>query len=260
MASLAGLLVAASSLGLLGERADLIRCGGDLAEGVLINRTAGAGPSDPIDPTRPTVVFIHGYNPLPGAVHFEMAQRLAEALARRPGGRGFNVLDWDWNGATCVGFRVSTNTEAAIAQGPLLAATLLRAGVAPDRLHLVGHSAGSLVAASAARGVVTATGAPVAQLTFLEPAAFYHDHLFGRLAAGTAASRVENYWAAGPSGYGQCARYAGVANARVYTRTPWLGVVIPTRSGHLDIVRWYVATAENPECPSGFNASVLLGR
>jgi pimeloyl-ACP methyl ester carboxylesterase len=260
MISLVAPLLAASFLGFLGDRADLIRCGGDLAEGVLFNRTPGARTDDPIDPARPTVVFVHGYNPLPRAVHFEMAQRLAEALGRRPGGCGFNVLDWDWNAATCVGIRVSTNTKAAIDQGPRLAAALLRAGVEPGRLHLIGHSAGSLVAASAARTIATTRGEIVAQLTFLEPAAFYHPVLFGRLAAGSAASKVENYWAAGPSGYGQVAPYAGVTNARVHGRTPWLGVVMPTRSGHLDIVRWYAATAEHPECPLGFNASVLLGR
>jgi hypothetical protein len=35
---------------------------------------------------------------------------------------------------------------------------------------------------------------------------------------------------------------------------------MPLRSGHLDIVRWYAATAEHPDCPLGFNASVLLER
>lgn len=260
MNSLAALFVAASSLGFLGDRADLIRCGGDLAEGVLINRTPGAHPSDPIDPGRPTVVFVHGFNPLPSHVHFEMTLRLSEALARRPGGCPVNLLEWDWNGRTFVGIRFSTNVEASVAQGPLLAGALLRAGVDPGRLHLVGHSAGSLAAASAARSIITAQGVPVAQLTVLEPAAYYHATLFERLGAASAATRVENYWAAGPSGFGQCAPYANVSNARVHGRTPWLGVVAPLRSGHLDIVRWYVATAEHPECPSGFNSSVLLRR
>jgi pimeloyl-ACP methyl ester carboxylesterase len=258
MASAGVFLVALTTLGLLGDRADLIRCGGDLAEGVLINRTPGAGLTDPIDPARPTVVFIHGFNPFPHHVHFEMTQRFAEALGRRPGGCPVNVLEWDWNGRTFVGIRFSTNTEAAIAQGPLLAGALLRAGVDPARLHLVGHSAGSLAAASAARALVDSRGVRVAQLTVLEPAAYYHPVLFERLAAGSTARRVENYWAAGPSGYGQFAAYAGVVNARVHGRTPWLGVVMPLRSGHLDIVRWYAATAEHPECPLGFNASVLL--
>jgi pimeloyl-ACP methyl ester carboxylesterase len=258
MTAFLGLLLAASTVG--GDRPTMLACGGDLNRGVLLNRTPGARPDDPIDPALPTVVFIHGYNPLPRTVHFEMARRLAESLGRRPGGCGFNVIDWDWNAATCVGIRVSTNTKAAIDQGPLLASCLLRAGVDPGRLHLIGHSAGSLVAASAARSLVNSRGVLVAQLTFLEPAAFYHEFIFERLAAGTAASRVENYWAAGPSGYGQVAPYAGVTNARVYGETPWLGLVMPTRSGHLDIVRWYVATAENPACPRGFNASVLLAR
>jgi pimeloyl-ACP methyl ester carboxylesterase len=260
MTSLAGLLLAATTLGLLGERDDLIRCGGDLAEGVLLNRTPGAGLADPIDPARPTLVFIHGFNPLSSHVHFEMAQRLSEALARRPGGCPVNLLEWDWNGRTFVGLRFSTNTEAAIAQGPRLAAELLRVGVEPSRLHIVGHSAGSLVAASAARRLACWRGAPIAQLTFLEPAAYYHESLFERLGAGSTATRVENYWAAGPSGFGQTAAYPGVFNAHVHGRTPWLGVVAPMRSGHLDIVRWYVATAAHPECPLGFNASGLLGR
>jgi pimeloyl-ACP methyl ester carboxylesterase len=258
MTSLAALLFAATTLGFLGERADLLRCGGDLSEGVLINRTPGSAPADPIDPARPTVVFIHGYNPMPRTVHFEMAQRLSEAIGRRPGGGSFNVLDWNWNGATCAGFRVSTNTEAAVAQGPLLAGALLRSGLEPGRVHIIGHSAGSIVAASAAQSIARTRRAVVAQVTFLEPAAFYHSVLFERLAVRAAATRVENYWADGPSGYGQFAPYGGVMNARIQGSTPWLGIVMPTRSGHLDIVRWYVATAEHPECPLGFNASVLL--
>ncbi len=260
MASLAAFLLSVSTVGLLGDRDELIRYGGDLSEGVLINRTPGSGPTDAIDPTRPTVVFVHGYNPMPRTVHFEMAQRLGEAVGRRPGGGSINVLDWNWNAATCVGIRVSTNTEAAISQGPLLAGALFRAGVQPGRVHVIGHSAGSIVAASAARSIARMRGEVVAQVTFLEPAAFYHAVLFERLAAGTAATKVENYWADGPSGYGQFAPYPGVSNTRVQAPTPWLGVLMPMRSGHLDIVRWYVATAEHPECPFGFNASVVLAR
>jgi pimeloyl-ACP methyl ester carboxylesterase len=259
MATLAALLLVTASLGLLGERSDLIRCGGDLAEGVLINRTPGAGPASTIDSARPTLVFIHGFNPLPRHVHFEMAKRLSEALARRSGGCPVNLLEWDWNGRTFVGLRLSTNTEAAIRQGPRLASALIRSGVQPGRLHLIGHSAGSLVAASAARCLISWIGVPVAQLTVLEPAAYYHDALFNRLGAGSAARRVENYWAEGPSGFGQAAHYPGIFNACVRGRTPWLGVVAPMRSGHLDVVRWYVATAEQPDRPLGFNASLLLG-
>lgn len=259
MSPFLGLLIAAMTVGGTGDRPTLLAGGGDLARGVLVNRTPGERPGGPVDPERPTIVFVHGFNPLPMVVHFEMAERLGEALGRRPGGCGFNVLDWDWNAATCAGLRVSSNIEAAVAQGPRLADALLRSGVEPGRLHLVGHSAGSLVATSAARSLA-ARGRPAAQLTLLEPAAFYHPALFERLAAGSAATRVENYWAAGPSGYGRDAVYPGVFNACVRGETPWLGLVVPTRSGHIDIVRWYVATAENPACRLGFNASVLLGR
>jgi pimeloyl-ACP methyl ester carboxylesterase len=258
MTAIVGLALALATVGAIGDRATLIGLGGDPARGVLVNRSVGSGPYDPPDPGRPTVVFIHGVNPLPRTVHFTMTERLAEAIAARFGPDAFNVLDWNWNAATLVSLRHAENSEAAVSQGIQLAESLRRAGIGPSRLHLIGHSAGSMVAASAARAITESQGEPPAQLTFLDPAGFYHEILFDRLAAGSAAGRVENCWAAGPSGYGRAIRRAGVVDVRVSGRTPLLGLVAPTRSGHLDIVRWYVGTAADPSCLHGFNASVLL--
>jgi len=237
----------------------LMAVGGDPAPGLLVNRSAGARPFDPPDPSRPTFVFAHGFNPLPGRLHFTMAARLGEAVGRRYGPGAYNVLDWDWNAATIGGLRSRDQIAAAIAQGPALAEAIRLAGIDPARLHLIGHSAGAGVVASAARTIAARTGVPVAQLTLLESAWCFHEDIFVKLAACSASARVENYWVPGPSGYGRAVTHPGVTNVRIDGRTPWFGVVWPTRSGHFDIVRWYLATAESPASRDGFNTSILLG-
>jgi pimeloyl-ACP methyl ester carboxylesterase len=251
------LYAAVASLAGVGDRPALIRLGSDLATGVLVNYTPGAQRSDPPDPSRPTVVFIHGLNPLPRAVHFEMARHLGLALARR-GGPPFNVLGWDWNGASCRSLRSSANDEAAVQQGAALASALRQAGIAPAWTHLIGHSSGCIVAVSAAQAIAKGNGEQVAHLTLLDPAAFHHPLVFERLAAGSAAGRVENYWTARPSGLGHEAHYVGVWNQRVDGPTPYLGVVWPLQSDHLNLVHWYLGTASDSSRPSGFNSSLLL--
>jgi pimeloyl-ACP methyl ester carboxylesterase len=258
MAPCVALLAAVATLGGNGNSAPLLRMGSDLSRGVLVNHSFGSRPSDPPDASRPTVVFIHGFNPMPRTVHFTMAERFAEALARR-GGPTFNMLGWQWNGASFDSLNQRANSKNAIEQGRLLADALLRAGVTPSRTHAIGHSSGCIVAASAARTLAVERGQPLAQLTLLDPATLYHDVVFERLAAGSAAPIVENYWASGPSGYGKHVPYAGVRNLRVAGPTPYLGVIAPLRSDHLHIVRWYLATIEDRSYPAGFNTSPLLG-
>ncbi len=249
------LLAAVTSVAGCGDRPQVLRFGSDLAPGILVNRSPGARPFDPPDRARPSVVFVHGFNPAPRTVHFTMAQRLGEAIAQR-GGRPVNVLSWDWNGATYLGLNVRENTENTIAHGQRLAAALRAHGLSPSQIHLIGHSSGGIVAASAARSILAGLGEPVAQLTLLEPAAFYHDVIFDRLLATPAASRIENYWAPGPSGFGREVSRPGVLNYRVDHPTPWLGAVHPLRSGHLYVVHWYLATVQDRSSRVGFNASV----
>jgi len=257
ISAIAVLLTAAATLTADGRPAVLIRRGGDPARGLLVNHSPGRRPFDPPDPALPTVVFIHGINPLPRTVHFTMTEALAGSLARR-GGPPCNVLGWDWNAATVESLRASTNSEAAVRQGPALAWALWSAGLDPARTHLIGHSSGSMVATSAAWVFARRWGRPVAQLTLLDPATFYHEIVFERLGAGSLAPVVENYWAPGPSAYGREVALPGVRNYRVDGPASHLGVLCPLRSDHLYVVRWYLETVEHRGIDAGFNRSVLL--
>jgi len=256
----APLLLLAAALSAAGPvtRPALFRAGSDPAPGLLVNVSPGARPFDPPDPSRPSVVFVHGFNPVPRLVHFRMAEELAAALARR-GGPPRNVLSWDWNAVTYVSASLRTNFDNAVDQGERLSSALRARGLAPASTHLIGQSAGSMVAASAARCLLRDQGQAVAQLTLLDPAAHYHHVVFGRLAAGTASPRVENYWAPGPSGFGREVGCAGVRNFRIEGRTAYLGAIYPPRSSHWDVVHWYFATVEDRACPVGFNATDSTG-
>jgi pimeloyl-ACP methyl ester carboxylesterase len=250
------MLAMVMSLAACGGRPSLLELGEDASPGILANRTLGMRPWDPPDRSRPTVVIIHGFNPVPNLIHFRMADRFAEALAAR-GGTQFNLLSWEWNAATFRSLDLRVNQENALEQGRSLAAALRHVGVNPGALHLIGHSSGAIVAASAARCLTSEFGQRVAHLTMLDTASYCHAIIFERLAAGTAAARVENYWGDRPSGYGRPARYAGVWNMRVPGPTTWLGVVSPGHSDHVYVVRWYLATIIDPRPPAGFNLSVL---
>jgi pimeloyl-ACP methyl ester carboxylesterase len=239
------------------REAPLVLRGGSPARGVLVNVTPGLRPFDVPDPTLPTVVFIHGFNPAPHVVHFEMARRVAESLARR-GGPRCNVLSWEWNAATFESLHPGVNSEAAVHQGHTLAHSLWRWGVDPARTHLIGHSAGGMVATSAAWMFARHYGRPAAQLTLLDPASYYHSIVFERHQAGTLCPVVENYWLPGPSAYGKESATPGVRNYRIVGPAPYFGVVWPLRSDHLYIVQWYLGTIEDPNCRCGFNQSVLL--
>jgi len=253
----AWILVLAAAVVGSDERPPFLAFGGDPARGVLVNLSHQARPDDLPVAGRPTVVFIHGFNPLPGALHFTMSEQVAGALVRRVG-PGFNVFGWDWNAATFVSLDPRANGDSAVAQGRALAAALLRSGALPARTHLIGHSSGSIVAAAAARTLAFEYGRPLAHLTLLEPAAGYHPLVFERLAAGSSAQHVENYWSPGASGYGREVAAPGVVNIRVDGPRTYLGVVSLRRSGHMNIVRWYIATIDDPRYSAGFNRSLLL--
>ncbi len=255
----AWILVLATVVAVVGsdDRPAFLAFGGDSARGVLVNLSQMARPGDPPVVGRATVVFIHGFNPAPRALHFTMSEQVAGALVRRVG-PGFNVFGWNWNAATFVSLDPRANGDSAVAQGRALATALLRSGALPARTHLIGHSSGSIVAASAAQTLAFEYGRPVAHLTLLEPAAGYHPLVFERLAAGSSAQRVENYWSPGASGYGGESAAPGVVNIRVDVPRSYLGVVSLRRSGHMNIVRWYIATIDDPRQWAGFNQSLLL--
>lgn len=216
--------------------------GASYARGVLVNVTGGTPHNAPIDPRRPTVVVAHGLNPFHPWLRFIPAEQYAAAVARQSGA-GVNVLAWDWNAATFPGIRLSTLDRNAIDQGRLLAEALLRAGVDPGRLHLVGSSHGGLVVASAAYTLYGRSGRISQRLTLLDPIPSHHRILFEQLRAASVARQVDHVWAAGPSGFGREAAYPGVANRRLEPQTGVLGLVRPLRVDHLNTVRWFIARA-----------------
>jgi pimeloyl-ACP methyl ester carboxylesterase len=253
------LLTAAATLAADGPGPSLIRRGGDPSRGLLVNRTVGSRPFDPPDPGLPTVVFVHGFNPLPRVVHFTMAEEFGRSLSRR-GGPPTNVLAWDWNAATFESWHPGINLDVAVHQGHALARALRGAGIDPARTHLIGHSAGAIVATSAARVFAVGHGRPVHRLTLLEPASYYHALVFERMAAGSLAPLVENYWCPGPSAYGREVSIPGVWNYRVDGPASYAGVVFPLRSDHLFIVYWYLRTVENPQRAWGYNSAPIPTR
>jgi pimeloyl-ACP methyl ester carboxylesterase len=213
--------------------------GPDRASGSLINCTVGCQPGSPIDPARPTVVVVHGINPFRSWMHLEVAQRYGEAIGER-WGMSINVLGWDWNGDSMRSMRPSRNDALAEFQGRALAEALVRAGVAPDRLHLVGHSSGGLAAAAAARSLADNAGDPIDRLTLLDPAEGQHDRIFGALGAGRAARVVYHFWAPGPSGFGRPALYPNVRDQAMAGPAGWRGLIAPDRLDHHNIVRWHI--------------------
>ena len=162
-------------------------------------------------------------------------------------GTSVNVLGWDWNGDSLRGLRPSRNEELAELQGRALAEALVRAGVVPDRLHLVGHSSGGLAATAAARSLTDRTGRPIDRLTLLDPAEGQHARIFGTLQAGSTARVVYHFWATGPTGFGRPALYPNVRDQALSGPAGWSGLVAPGRLDHLHLVRWHIGQlAANP--------------
>jgi pimeloyl-ACP methyl ester carboxylesterase len=195
------------------------------------------------------VVVVHGINPLHPLVHLEVAQRYSEEIGAR-WGAGLNVLGWDWNGNTMHGPGRFRNQALAEGHGRALGEALLKAGVAPEGLHLVGHSSGSVVAVAAARTIIERTGRRVDRLTLLDPQAQQHPLIFVTLQAGEAARVVEHFWVTGPSGFGAQAPYPNVRDQAVAGPSGWTGFLIPHRLDHIELVRWHITQlASDPWAP-----------
>lgn len=222
-----------------GDGPKLFTWGRDPARGALVNVSAGAVAGSPIDPNRPTVVVVHGLNPFAPLLRCNIAECYADAIGARYG-PGVNVLSWDWNSATMPSLRPRVNDEQAVAQGYALGRTLLRLGIDPANLHLIGQSSGAVVVAAAARVLVNATGRPVGRLTLLDPVGSQHPLIFGRLGAITAAASIEHYWAPGPSGFGREVHYPGVHSQAVPTPSRLFGLVRPFHADHFNTVRWHL--------------------
>ncbi|HEU5116337.1 MAG TPA: hypothetical protein VFT74_06615 [Isosphaeraceae bacterium] len=191
----------------------------------------------PFNPNRPTLVVVHGINLTPHLVHFTLAERYAEVA-----GPAYNVLAWDWNAATLPSVRPSVVDRAAVGQGLMLASVLGQLGVEPSRLHLIGQSTGSVVAASCAQALLHSTGRPVDHLTLLDPSVSQHTLIFEGLNAPGCSRNLEHLYAPGPSGFGALAPYVGVKNYSAPTPSRWRGLFRPSQTDHMNVVRWHLRT------------------
>ncbi len=209
----------------------LFALGGDPSTGLVRLHTG------PFNPNRPTLVVVHGINLTPHLLHFTLAERYAEVV-----GPAYNVLAWDWNAATLPSVRPSVVDQAAVGQGLRLASVLARLGVEPSRLHLIGQSTGSVVAASCAHALTRSMGRPVDHLTLLDPSVLQHSLIFEGLNAARCTRKLENLYAPGPSGFGRHAPYAGVRNYAAPTPSRWWGLLRPTHTDHMNVVRWHLRT------------------
>ncbi len=152
------------------------------ARGLLVNRTIGRRPFDPVDPSIPAVVVVHGLNPFHPLVHFTMGQRYGDALGERYGAT-VQVLEWDWNAVTTTNFLFgcSANERFCEEQGKMLAAALIATRIDPSLLTFIGQSSGVVVSASAAQSLYAHHGRPIRRLTMLDPYHAQHELIFTRL-------------------------------------------------------------------------------
>jgi hypothetical protein len=186
---------------------------------------------------QPAVVLVHGFNPYPRLMHFDLARAVQSCRGNLCGPQ---IFAWDWNAATRPSLRPSVNTRNAEAQGVCLAAAMHDAGMRPQQTHLVAHSLGCVVAASAARYWANETGEQLAQFTLLEPLAGHHTLIFEDYAVTSTADYVENRWSAGLTGFGQPAATLGVHDLRVRNPAPHWTRVCPTRLNHVYVLRSYL--------------------
>lgn len=210
------------------------------------------------EPERPTLVFTHGFNLNPLFIRTEMMISIPQAAWYRTGGQ-INALGWDWNSSALHFAHPMVYLDEPLEQGRKLADELLARGIDPQTTHLAGYSLGAIVMARAAKVIHEATGRKIAQLTLLEPVATHHPLLFGVLQPTLHAEIVDHYWAASPSGLGGPAPDPAVFSHQLMFEPPGPPLLIsPFTNDHTALPFWYLATADDPALPGGFNDSILL--
>lgn len=247
------LMLAGMSTG-CGLNSAVIQKGAVCRTGVLLNYSCGAHPCDPVNPSKPTIVITHGWNPLPKRIRTTFGCSGAHALKCRCGD-SFNILSWDWNAVKVSPFN-DEPLRVGKCQGRMMAAALRRRGVVPCRTQIIGHSLGTIAACQAA--VSLSDQGPMRQITLLDPPETYHDEIFCCLAPTRHACVVENYWSPGLSGYGAHVDCRGVRNYVVKGKNPILGIVDLSISNHVHVMKWYYETMRCPSMRCGFQNSCLL--
>lgn len=126
---------------------------------------------------RPTFVHIHGWN---NNKYTEAHKLLRDALRERHGSNANIIIaDWSnlsnqWSGLN----KAQPDSEASVTTevGETIAASLLKAGVEPSSLTIIGHSLGTFVAPAAAAQITRSTGKKIQELVALDTAFGTHGY------------------------------------------------------------------------------------
>ena len=123
------------------------------------------GANKPFNFRRPTYVYIHGWKDKADSSNSKI---IYEALSSR----GANVINVDWSMMAAINSVLQPTKAVTATQqvGETVADFLIKTGLPLTSVTLIGHSLGSLVAASAAREIKSRTGKPIAELVALDTA------------------------------------------------------------------------------------------
>lgn len=207
----------------------------------LTNLSFGASWNSPVNPSLPTFVITHGYNPTPNHYQLTTPQAYALKIRSRFGGN-VNVLSFHWD-SRGQGSPQGNNANA-IGAGTTLARELIARGVAPANTTMIGHSMGTVVVTTAANAISRQTGSCTRKLVLLDAPMRRHPLLVEAIES-TCAMEVNNIWADGISGLGAPINHPRIRDYQAPIRqsqASGLGWSDPARNNHIDILLWYYET------------------
>lgn len=205
----------------------------------LTNMSVGAAPDSPINPSLPTYVITHGYNPLPGFVRLSTPEAYASKL-RACHGNQINVLTWHWDSRGQGSHH--RNNQNATRSGRGLANALIARGVVPEQTTMIGHSMGAVVISKAANCIFYETGRCTQELVLIDAPKRRLPIILHELNVTECATVVKNVWASGLSGVGAPVNDPRVMNIAAPSRRRRIGCRGPlcvARNNHMDVVLWY---------------------
>lgn len=205
----------------------------------LTNMSIGAAADSPINPSLPTYVITHGYNPLPAMFRLTTPEAYATKLRCRYGDQ-VNVLAWHWDSAGQGSHE--GNNQNARQSGRCLATALSERGIVPERTTMIGHSMGAVVVSTTANCLFHQTGQCTEKIILIDAPKRRLPIILCELEITECATSVTNVWAGGLSGVGAPANHPLVTNVKAPDRRRRIGCFGPlcvARNNHMDVVLWY---------------------
>jgi len=205
----------------------------------LTNLSVGAAPGSPIDPSLPTCVITHGYNPLPGIVRLTTPDAYAMKIRQRFGNQ-VNVLAWHWDSRGQGS--PEANNQNALQSGQHLAIALLQQGIVPEQTMLIGHSMGAVVVSTTANRLLHQTARRTDRVILIDAPMRRLGLICNELGVAECATSVTNVWAGGLSGLGAPVGDPRITNIAAPDRKRPVGCtgdLCPANNNHLDVVIWY---------------------